>query len=172
MSGSRAVAKTNIRRAGSTRFSEKRKICRRASAGRSARVVPEAYLASDGEPRRAGVGVYAASRGRVAWSGEGEWGGDGERSEIARRVCRCPRGTVVVAFARRGSRHAPVRSASTTRVGSLHCTRHISPSPSRSRASRSDGRLHARWTCARVVCRARSKASRLLQVRGVLSVVH
>jgi hypothetical protein len=35
------------------------------------------------------------------------------------------------------SRRVPVRSASTTRAGSLHCTRHISPI--RSRTRRRDG---------------------------------
>ena len=69
---------------------EKKDLPPSMSARRSARVVLEAYLSSDGDPRRAGLGVNAASRGRVAWSGEGERGRDGEPSEIARRVCRCP----------------------------------------------------------------------------------
>ena len=135
---------------------ERKKIKRRRKESSAAvfsqalcRVVPEveAYLASDVDPRRAGVGVNAASRRRVAWWGKRKCGRDGERPEIARRVC-LPVRTVVVAFACRGSRHAPVRSASTTRVGSLHCTRHISPSPSRSRASRSRASSHARTAFA------------------------
>ena len=68
---------------------EKKDLPPSVSARRSARVVLEAYLASEGDPRRTCVGVNAASRGRVAWSGEGERGRDGEPSEIARRVCRC-----------------------------------------------------------------------------------
>ena len=148
MSASRVVPKTNILAGSGRRLNAgERKVLPPCSARRSARAVLEAYLASDVDPRRAGVGVNAASRRRVAWWGKRKCGRDGERPEIARRVC-LPVRTVVVAFACRGSRHAPVRSASTTRVGSLHCTRHISPSPSRSRASRSRASSHARTAFA------------------------
>ena len=137
---------------------EKKDLPPSMSARRSARVVLEAYLSSDGDPRRAGLGVNAASRGRVAWSGEGERGRDGEPSEIARRVCRCP--------CELSSSHSRVAGRGTHPCGArprralVACTvPATSPSPGRSRASRSSG-VSTRADRVRVMWAARVQKPR------------